>query len=68
MRKPIDDLTQTPEYVASMRPIVERYRPLLKQMGYDLDKDWNLCEFMVWHMMPDDDKNEVITETLLQVA
>lgn len=50
----IVDPTQTEEYKALMRPVVEANRDWLESIGYDPDNNWELCEWMVWHAMKDD--------------
>jgi len=47
------DLTKAPEYKKLMLPHVERYRKDLEEMGYDPDTEWELCEWLVYHMMKD---------------
>jgi hypothetical protein len=51
MQDRIIDLTKTESYKAMMRPIVEAHRPLLAEMGYDPDTQWELCEWLVYHLL-----------------
>ena len=52
---PVINLVETPDYIDVMMPIVEAFRSQLEEMGYDPDTDWDLCEWLVWHWLNDDD-------------
>ena len=50
---PVLDLTETPEYIHAMQPVVEAFRTRLEEMGYDPDEEWDLCQWLAWHWLKD---------------
>ena len=45
---PVIDLTKTTEYRNSMQPLIDKWKWLLDELGYDPKTEWDTCEWLVW--------------------